>query len=329
MIHKFLIIGAGMIGDVHARTLIGMGYEVALCDAYEQNLRKLAEKYSISELYTDVNAALAETDAEAAVICTPNHLHAAVAIQAMEKGLDVLCEKPMAATVAQAREMLAASERTGRHLMIGYIVRAYDALDKVMEVLRSEALGKVISARCVLATPETLDVARTKYRRSYETGGGIIYDYTHELDYCRMMFGSAKDVFAFCGSYLRRDESVDDSADILIRYQSSVVLSLHMDYIQRAGRTGYSRSFEIICEKGVLECDFHSVKVCFNDGEEQAFHFEPDWAKTFPKQADRFIRLCAGEMNVPHASAQDGLKALELADALYHSAREGIMVQTL
>lgn len=329
MIHKFLIIGAGMIGEVHARTLIGMGYEVALCDTNAQNLQQLSEKYPFSDLYMDVDAALAKTDAEAAVICTPNHLHAAVAVQAMERGLDVLCEKPMAATAAQAREMLAASERTGRHLVIGYIVRAYDALDKVMEVLHSRVLGRVISARCVLATPETLDVARTKYRRSYETGGGIIYDYTHELDYCRMMFGDAKDAFALCGSFLRGDESVDDSADMLIRYQNGVVLNLHMDYIQRTGRTGCSRSFEIICEKGVLECDFHSVKLYFNDGNTALYQFETDWAKAFPKQAERFIRVCAGERNVPHASAQDGLKALELADALYLSAREGIMVQTL
>ena len=329
MIHKFLIIGAGMIGEVHAQTLTDMGYEIALCDAFEENLNRLGEKFQVKDRYADVDAALELSDAEAVVICTPNHLHADVAVKAMEKGYDVLCEKPMAATVEQAKRMLEASRRTGRHLMIGYIVRAYDALDKVMEILQSEILGKVISARCVLATPETLDVAKTTYRKTYETGGGIIYDYTHELDYCRMMFGAAKEAFAFCGSYLRTEESVDDSADMLIRYESGVVLSLHMDYIQRTGRTGYSRSFEIICEQGTLECDFHKVQVHRNDGCVEGYRFEPDWGKTFPKQAERFIRLCAGEENVPHASAEDGLKALELADALYRSSREGVLVQDL
>jgi len=329
MIKKFLIVGAGMIGEVHTRTLKDMGYELALCDPCEQNLNRLGEKFSVRERYTDVDEALEQAGAQAVVICTPNHLHADTAVKAMEKGCDVLCEKPMAATVEQAKKMLEAERRTGRKLMIGYIVRAYDALDKVMELLKEGSLGKVISARCVLATPETLDVAKTAYRKSYETGGGIIYDYTHELDYCRMLFGPAREAFAFCGSYLRREESVDDSADMLIRYESGAVLSLHMDYIQRTGRTGYSRSFEIICENGTIECDFHKVKVYRNDRGRQEFTYEPDWGKTFPKQADRFIRLCSGEKDVPHASAEDGLKALELADALYRSAREGILIRDL
>jgi len=329
MIKKFLIIGAGMIGEVHAQTLTDMGYEFALCDAFEQNLNRLGDKFQVKDRYTNVDEALDKCGAQAVIICTPNHLHAEVAVKAMEKGYDVLCEKPMAATAEQARTMLDAANRTGRHLMIGYIVRAYDALDKVMEVLNGGTMGKVVSARCILATPETLDVAMTTYRKSYETGGGIIYDYTHELDYCRMMFGAAKEAFAFCGSYLRSEQSVDDSADMLIRYESGVVLSLHMDYLQRSGRTAYSRSFEIICENGTIECNFKKVSIFRNNGENEEFTFEPDWGKTFPKQADRFIRLCNGEEDVPHASGEDGLKALELADALYRSSREGVMVQDI
>lgn len=326
MIHKFLIIGAGMIGEVHAKTLFEMGYQLALCDASEHNLNRLGDKYHVQERYTNIEQALQKTDAEAAVICTPNHLHADAAIRAMEHGLDVLCEKPMAATLEQAYEMLHASERTGKKLMIGYIVRAYDALDKVTELLTSGSFGKVISARCVLATPETLDVAKTDYRKRYETGGGIIYDYTHELDYCRMMFGEVKEAFAFCGSYLRKNESVDDSADMLIRYKSGVVLSLHMDYIQRGGRSPAGRSFEVICEKGTIACDFYSVTEYRDNGAKEVYSFTPDWEKTFPKQAERFVLLCSGDTSVPHASAEDGIKALELAQALYLSARDGVMV---
>lgn len=326
-LQKFLIIGAGMIGETHTRTLINMGYQLALCDPVEEHLRRLGEKYRIEECYSDVEEALQKAKGDAAVICTPNHLHARAAVRAMEMGYDVLCEKPMAATAEQAKAMLAAEKRTGRCLMIGYIVRAYDAIDKVMEILEGEMLGRVISARCILATPETLDVAKTNYRLSYDTGGGIIYDYTHELDYCRMLFGEAKEVFAFCGCYLHKAKSVDDSADMLIRYRNGVVLTLHMDYIQRVGRAGSGRSFEIICEKGVLACDFHSVRIDKNDGEHEEFLFDMDWNQAFSKQAERFVRLCRGEGKIPHASGEDGLQALELADALYYSARKGILVQ--
>lgn len=326
---KFLIIGAGMIGETHARVLSRMGFELALCDTLRENLDRLGGEFGIAERYEDIDDALERSGADAAVICTPNHLHASAAVKAMEKGLNVLCEKPMADNAENARKMLMTAEKTGKKLMIGYIVRAYDALDKVMETLAGGRLGKIISARCVLATPETLDVAKTKYRLSYETGGGIIYDYTHELDYCRMMFGDAEEAFAFCGSCLRKEDSVDDSADMLIKYKSGAVLSLHMDYIQRVGRTGYSRSFEIICEKGVIECDFSKVRVFENDGGIEETTFKRDWDNAFTKQAQRFIRLCGGDESVPHASGLDGLKALELADALYLSAREGVPVRKL
>lgn len=326
---KLLIIGAGMIGETHARVLKKMGHELALCDTLKENLDIIGDLFDIKERYRDVDEALERSASDAAVICTPNHLHADVTIKALEKGYDVLCEKPMASSAEQARRMRDAAKRTGRQLMIGYIVRAYDALDKVMEVLGSGRMGMVVSARCVLATPETLDVARTKYRISYETGGGIIYDYTHELDYCRMMFGAPEEAFAFCGSYLKRGDSVDDSADMLIRYKSGTVLGLHMDYLQCVGRTGCSRSFEIICEKGTLECDFKTVRVFLNSGENEEYTFALDWDGAFTKQADRFLRLCGGEKGVPHASAEDGLKAIELADALYRSVRTGEMVKDL
>ena len=327
MKRKFLIIGAGSIGQTHARVLTGLGYPVALCDTNAENLRRLGDEFAIAERYPDAETALDACGAQAAVICTPNHLHAQAAIAAMRRGLDVLCEKPMASSAADAQRMLEISRSTGRTLMVGYIVRAYDAIDKVVSILRSGRLGKPISARCVLATPETLDIAITHYRSSYETGGGIIYDYTHELDYCRMLFGVPQTAFAFCGSYLRRELSVDDSADMLIRYAGGLVLELHMDYIQRVGRTAMSRSFEIICAEGTLECDFHTVRAFFNDGAVEEYSFDLNWDAAFRKQAQRFVRLCDGETDVPHASAEDGLRALELADALYESARTGRAVE--
>ncbi len=324
---KFLIIGAGMIGETHTRVLKKMGHEVALCDKLAKNLNYLGDKFGIEKRYGDASEGLRDFRPDAAVICTPNHLHREAAVKALEYGCDVLCEKPIASSVEDAKAMLEAQEKSGKKLMIGYIVRAYDALDKVREILSSDKIGKIVSARCILATPETLDVAKTRYRVSYETGGGIIYDYTHELDYCRMLFGEPGSAFAFCGSYLRPEESVDDSADILIRYRSGLVLELHLDYIQRSGRNAYSRSFEIICENATVSCDFKSVTVEYNDrkGKEE-YSFDPDWDRMFTKQASRFIELVNGNENVPHATGLDGLKAIELADALYRSAREGVMI---
>lgn len=317
---KFLIIGAGMIGRTHAAALQTLGLPFAVCDAKEENARALCAEYGVSEWYADYGEAVAHAGADAAIICTPNHLHAGPAVCAMEHGMDVLCEKPMAATAEQAREIYSAQQRTGRTLMVGYIVRSYAALSYVRRILDEGSLGRIVSARCVLATPETLDLAKTSYRRSYATGGGIIYDYTHELDYCGFLLGEAETGAAFCGSYLRKELSVDDSADVMIQYRSGAVLQLHMDYIQAVGRCGHSRSFEIIAEKGVLSCDFHTVKIDYNDGKSVEETFELDWNTHFVIQLKRFLAVVNGEPE-SYVTAREGLRIMEMADELYTSAR--------
>lgn len=322
---KFLIVGAGMIGETHARIIKRMGKDIALCDNLPKNVDYLGDLFDIKERYTDYKVAVKSADADAVIVCTPNHLHAPVAILSMENGCHVLCEKPLAATIEQAKAILEASEKTECKLMVGYIIRATEALESAKKVLASGALGKIVSARCILASPETLDVAKTQYRRSYETGGGIIYDYTHEIDYCRYLFGEPESAFAYCGSYLRKTESIDDSADILMQFKRDMVLYLHMDYIQRVGRVGCSRSFEVVCEKGVLSCDFKSMQIDWNDGRREEYNFDFDWDNNFQRQMERFIALCNGE-DVPHASGLDGLRAIEIADALYHSVREHKMI---
>lgn len=322
---KFLIIGAGMIGHVHAGALKKLGLPFDVCDPKEDFAKDLQARYGAETCYTDYREAAALSDADCAVICTPNHLHAAPAVCAMENGMDVLCEKPLASSAAQAKEIYDAQKRTGRFLMVGYIVRCYPALDKVREILSSGITGPVISARCVLAAPETLDVAKTPYRKSYETGGGIIYDYTHEIDYMRLLLGEPVMGAAMVGCYLNRDRSADDSADMLLRFDSGVQLQLHMDYIQWKGHGGGGRSFELVCEKGTLECDFHTVTVSLNNGQCASSSFDLAWEDNFVTQMRRFLRARSGE-DIPYASAESGYRTLCIADKLYESAASNTFV---
>jgi len=319
---KFLIIGAGMIGRVHAEALVKMNLPFDVCDPKQEFAESLAKDYGAENVFSDYKKAIEETDAAAAVICTPNHLHCEPSVYAMEHGLDVLCEKPIASTVEQAKQMYEVQQKTGRLLMVGYIVRCYKALDRVREILDSGVLGKIVSARCILATPETLDVAKTTYRLKYETGGGIIYDYTHEIDYCRYLLGEAEYGAALCDCYLNQSRSVDDSADILIHFVSGVNLELHMDYIQWVGHGGHARSFEIICEKGTLQCDFKTVDTFRNDGKADHEDCNLDWYAAFITQYERFIAAVEGKPGIPYVTAESGMKTLMIADRLYESVRE-------
>lgn len=322
---KFLIVGAGMIGQVHAQALKDLGQDFVFCDAFQKNVDNSSDIFGIQERYADYEEAIKQSGADAVIVCTPNHLHAPVAICAMENGLDVLCEKPMAATSQQARAMMDAVRRTGRKMMIGYIIRSGDALYRAKEILSDGSLGKVLSARCVLAAPETLEVAKTPYRRSYETGGGIIYDYTHEVDYLRFLLGDPIEGFCYCESLLKQEDTVDDSVDALLKFEGGITAHLHLDYLQERGR-GRGRYFDIVCEKGFLSCDFSKLHVYYNDGTDIDEVYTTDWNAPFPRQLRSFMRYLKGE-TVPCALAEDGLRVMEIADALYESAQKREIVK--
>lgn len=317
---KFLIIGAGMIGRVHAEALSGLGLPFSVCDYNEEFARILTEDTGADAYFVDYKKAIEESGAQVAIVCTPNHLHADPAIYAMEKGLDVICEKPIASKFEDAKRIYEAQQRTGKVLMVGYPVRCYPALDYVKNLMDDARLGRIISARCILAAPATLIQAKTPYRNKYETGGGIIYDYTHEIDYCRYLLGEPDAVCAFCESHLNRELTVDDSADMLFHFPNNAVLSLHMDYVQWKGRAADGRSFELVFEKGMVACDFKTVTVSFYDGTYEKKDFNFVWSAPFPIQIQKMIDIVNGK-DIPYVTAKDGLRIIEIADKSYESAR--------
>lgn len=324
---KYLIVGMGGIGRTHADALTALGYkDMAFCSSTRARVEKAGEDYGVKNIYTDYHEAILDYKPDAVVVCTPNNLHEDPTVFAMEHGAHVLCEKPMASTAEEARRMQEAAVRTGKKLMIAYIVRTYDALGVTKKILDENRIGKVVSARCVLATPETLTFAKTPYRKTYETGGGIVYDYTHEIDYMRYLMGEPVEGVAFVESAVKSDVTVDDNADILFKCESGATMTIHMDYIQEKGGRGSGRNFEIVGEKGHIYCNFSEVVLTLYDGRVEHYTLVNDWNTNFQKQYIRFEELCAGG-NPNHVSGSDGVKIIEIADKLYESARQHKLVR--
>ena len=114
---KIGIIGCGGIANgKHMPSLkkIKNAQMVAFCDIIEERAVKAAEEYGVegAKVYTDYKELLKDKDIEVVHVCTPNRSHAFISIDAMEAGKHVMCEKPMAKTYKEAKEMLDTSERT-------------------------------------------------------------------------------------------------------------------------------------------------------------------------------------------------------------------------
>jgi len=130
----------------------------ALCDVYEPHLQRALKLSGGTALTFRDYRRLIELDTlDAVAVATPPHWHPLVAIDAMDAGKDVYCEKPMALTPRESRAMLDAARRNGRVTQIGTQIHAGENYHRVVEVVRSGALGPITCVRTVLSLNEAPD----------------------------------------------------------------------------------------------------------------------------------------------------------------------------
>ena len=118
------IIGLG-VGKAHAKGYISSpdAELVAVCDMNAERLQEYAEEWNVQERYTDYHTMLKDAKLDMVSVCLPNALHAEVSIAALEAGVNVVCEKPMAVDTKQAMAMVDAAKRSGKRLMMSYNYR--------------------------------------------------------------------------------------------------------------------------------------------------------------------------------------------------------------
>lgn len=157
---------------------------VAFCDIVEERAVKAAKEYGESDakVYTDYKELLKDESIEAVHVLTPNRAHADITVDALYSGKHVMCEKPIAKTVADAKRMLDAAKATGKKLTIGYQHRQKTASIYAKQYVDRGDLGEIYYANCYAirrrGTPNW-----GVFLNEYEQGGGPVIDIaTHSLD---------------------------------------------------------------------------------------------------------------------------------------------------
>ena len=220
---RVALFGCGWIQDFHARGVLARGDElVAVANHREESARVFAAKYNIPRVTTDWEALAQDPSIDAAVVATPNALHAPQAIALLRAGTHVLVEKPMAMNVAECDAMIEAAHASGAHLMIAHCWRFHP---------------DVIALRDRIARGELGDVVKT---HGYSThvgwgpsgwftdpalsGGGALVDMgVHAIDTARFLLGDPEPgrVEASIGTrYAEGRYTVDDDGILLIEWSS-------------------------------------------------------------------------------------------------------------
>jgi UDP-N-acetylglucosamine 3-dehydrogenase len=206
------IIGAGNMGRHHVRNYSEMPQVnlAAVCDASEKNGRSLAEKYHCS-YYQDHKKMFLEQKIDAVSIAVPTLLHHQIACDALDSGANVLLEKPIAADMTEAEEIINKAREKNLTLMIGHIERFNPAVRRIKELIADNRLGNVIS----------INIKRVGGLPPRLKDANVVLDLAiHDIDISNYLFEKyPAEVFGFKSKNLISDR--EDNAVVLLKYPES------------------------------------------------------------------------------------------------------------
>ncbi|MDP4153203.1 MAG: Gfo/Idh/MocA family oxidoreductase [Bacillota bacterium] len=191
------IIGCGGIANgkhLPAISKIKEAEMVAFCDIIVEKAEKAASEYGIenANVYTDYKEMLAKEKLDVVHVLTPNISHAPITIDALEAGCDVMCEKPMAKTAADARKMVEAAKRTGKKLTIGYQNRFRADSRYLKRSCERGDLGEIYMAKAHAVRRRAVPTWGVFLDEEAQGGGPLIDIGTHALDLTLWMMNNYK-----------------------------------------------------------------------------------------------------------------------------------------
>jgi predicted dehydrogenase len=253
---RLAILGCGAVTQhLYLPALKTLSEEIevtALCDTARESGLRCASAFPSAEYFSNFHELIEKTRPDAALIALPNALHAPVAIELLDSGIDVLCEKPIATCETDGEQMRVAANRNGRILLVGLYKRYFPAVVQIRRVLHSRLLGPAVSFAFSEGVPFTWPVTTFSMFDKRLSGGGTLLDAgAHTLDILQWWLGDITDVQYF-----------DDACPGGIECDCMAKIQLGS---QLSGTVRMSRSlplrnvYRVDCTEGSIEWDFDNA----------------------------------------------------------------------
>jgi len=329
---KIGIVGTGFMGQTHAAGWTATPAAIAgVTDTLPESAQRLANQYH-TRVYPSFEALLADVDV--VDLCTPTHLHHPQVLQAAAAGKHIICEKPLARTVAAAQEMIAACNRAGVKLFVAHVVRFFPEY----------AQAQAAVARGEIGQPAVIRLTRGAFRpkkpvdnwfTDFEKSGGMLLDLMiHDFDYARWLAGEVETVFAKNITSARPAVPVDHGLAIL-KHRNGAISHIEGSWayppplfrtrLEVAGSDGW---LEYSSDKNAaIGLHLHQQTAAAPD---VPLPGSPLNESPYTTEMKAFYAALAHGVAVP-ITAVDGLAALQIALAALESAQTGqpVTLQTL
>jgi len=330
---RVALIGTGRAGLVHGRNFaagVPGACFVAVADPSEEARAAAVKELAPERVFSSAMEAVTDDSIDAVVVATPTSTHAEIVVAALEHGKHVLCEKPIASTVAEGREIAAAAERSGRTYMIGFSRRSDASFRRLAERIESGDIGKPLFVRSTGRGPGLVP----SWALDAESSGGLLGEVnSHDVDAIRWLSGQeATRVFAVGRAAKRPDLAAEhpefyDLAAVTIELTDGAIAQFDAacpaDY-------GYDARVEVYGSEGMLmvgRTAENSVVMTRRDGivADPIISWRTLFHEAYREEDRNFIAACLGQESA-RTSAEDGIQVLRTVMAANRSMRTGMPV---
>jgi 1,5-anhydro-D-fructose reductase (1,5-anhydro-D-mannitol-forming) len=297
---------------------------VAVMSANQERAKHYAAENGIAHYYASVDALLANPDVDVVYISTTNDRHKSELTLAAKAGKHVLCEKPLALTLSDAREMLETCKQA--HVVLGTNHHLRNAVTHrtVRRLIKEGAIGKPLAARVFHAVylPPRLQGWRLQKR---EAGGGVILDITvHDADALHFALDDdAEEVVALSGQQGLAQSGLEDAVMGAIRFRSGLLAQFHDAFTIKQARTGlevYGSEGSLIGEDVMTQEPKGRIFLQREDKREEVDLGEHE--SLYAHQVRHFNAAVKGQ-GAPFTTGEDGVRSLAVATAVLESTKSG------
>lgn len=312
---KLGLIGAGRIGQVYAQVLKNceVGRITAVADDRREPAEAVAAELGCS--FFDTFEDLAErAEVEAVLVCTPPHTHLEISKHFLARGINVMCEKPLAVSVEEARQMLDVAIENGVVLTMASKFRYVQDLVRARSIVASGILGDLILLENTFAS--RVDMTQRWNSDPTLAGGGVLIDNgTHSVDLVRSFLGPIAEVMAVEGRRVQ-ELAVEDTAQLFLRSEQGERATIDLSWSIDKERASY---LDIYGSQGTVQVGWQFSRYRQSSS--------PDWVlfgKGYDKvqamgdQVSNFCLAIRGHETLK-ISAEDALASVQVVEAAYAS----------
>lgn len=326
---RALVVGLGSIGKRHLANLRALRPNAEIAVLRHADTGAGIPPGADAVVYTIDEAIVRKP--ELVFVCGPTNTHVDIGIAFASAGADLFIEKPIAETPVGAGDLLDAVERHNRIVSIGYNLRFLPSLQTFRDVVLGGSVGRPLTIRAEVGQYLPDWRPATDYRKvasaRREFGGGALLELSHEIDYVRWIMGEIAEVSALTAHLSDLDIDVEDTAEILLRFESGALGSIHLDMTDRVPR----RCCRVVGTEGTATWDGISGEVAIHRpivGSDVLVRADADRNRMYVEELEDMLAAIENR-TVPQVSGLDGLRAVEVVAAARKSAADRCSVNLM